>query len=83
MFNATIDPGIWPVVNTGALIVLAIVQFFARRKTSRDLSLVAKHVADTRRIAKESHNDLVGILETRYDDSPDDTHRYRRRETDH
>lgn len=83
-----------PAVNTALLIVLAIIQHITRKRASRErasladqLDNVAECVADTRRVAKESHNDLVEVarentekvMEKRYDDSPDSTHHYGRR----
>lgn len=88
----------WAVpANTLLLIVLALVNRFTTRRAVRErqqlsqqVETVAEAVADTRRIAKESHNDLVEVareqtekvLERRYTDSPGEDHRYKRRKDD-
>lgn len=92
-----VDPGAIltsPTINTGLLIVLAIVQHLTRKRASREraslaqqIDHVAECVADTRRVAKESHNDLVEVarentervMEKRYDDSPDSEHHFERK----
>lgn len=85
-------------LNTLLLIVLALVNWFTHRRASKERQLVsnqvtkvAEAVADTRRVAKESHNSLVAVAEEttgkilserRYDDSPGEDHRFKRRSTD-
>lgn len=83
--------------NTLLLIVLSVLNLINSRRARRErgaladqVSAVADGVNDARRIAKESHNDLVEVAqesvrklgERRYTDSPGEDHTYKRRSTD-